>query len=320
MSAIAPAQADGSKFDAMTGSVSITGRYIDPRSMLGWRPLTLLVLVVCHAALLAIVGAPDPRASERSRLVRDSLLVAQPTLLAAWAVLGPGKGWIRLVLAAILGAAPISFALALDQEWRSLLGAGSGSMQPGAVLSDYRAFAGLWVRFGSVLAVGVVLARSRGWTIRYCGSMPKNAAGQFTLRTLLVVTTLMAAALWAGPRMRVDAGQRPVATAFAYWSVAVPLALTVLGTVWAVLRPGMPIWRIALAVVWAGAMGWLPTYLCSRDDDLVHMASWAILSSAIVAVSLFTVRAAGAFLMHKREIERCLGRLPFATARGPYYS
>jgi hypothetical protein len=267
----------------------------------GSRLLILLLLIAGHAVLLILLAPADALTSERARLVRDSLLVAQTSLLVAWAVLGPGWAWLRIGASAVLMGGVLFVLEAVGEEWavvRSALGVISTPM---SIYSSGIAFGGWWIRLAILLAAGFIALRLCGWSVRVCDDDPQGPPAQFSIRTILIVTALVAVACWAGPQLRWSESSGAVGAEFAYWSLAAPLALAAIATHCAVLRPGAAVYRVALAAVWVIATGLVPTYLCNRQDDVWQILSWTAMSNAAVAVSLFSLRGASAFMLHRDE-------------------
>jgi len=260
-----------------------------------------LLLVAGHALLLVFLAPPDSMASERARLVRDSLLVAQSSLLIGWAILGPGPAWLRIPASAILTGGVLYALNAVGQEWTAVRSAIGVIATSQSVNSSAVAYGGWWVRFAIMLAAGFASLRLLGWSVHVCDDDPKGPPAQFSIRTILILTTLIAVVCWAGPRLQLSASSGPVPDAFAYWSVAIPLALAAIATHCAVLRAGVAFFRLVLAAVWVIAMGLVPTYLCNRQDDVWQMLGWTAMSSAALAVSLFAVRGTGAYLLRGDE-------------------
>jgi hypothetical protein len=284
----------------MVSGISTIDRVAADRAISNFRFLTLLALAAYHCGLLALVSLPDTPAFERARLVRDSLIIAQLALIFTWGVCGPGWWWLRYLVCPILAMGPAYLVAAVGREWRAV----PKAVAVPVVAPDDVAFEGLWLRLAGLLIAGLLAWRMLGYRICFRDGDEPSPAIQFSLRSLLAVITLVAAAIAIGPKLRVEAGMPQVPGSFAYWSVATPLAVAVLSAVWAVMRPGGIMVRLPVLVVWIAGLGCVPSYLAHREEDLAAMAAWTVASCAIIAVSLLAVRSTGAVLIRATEQPR----------------
>jgi hypothetical protein len=288
------------------------------------------LLGASHVAARWIAGTLEP--SERGQLLWDGLVVGQVCVLVAWMVLGPGRWWWRWPAAASIlvwvaanprpagGPTGSAFAqlcaLVLTPDpsaWHMV----SPPVQYGLAVAAFTAAA---------LFCLLVLFRAASLRVAHLEAPLDAPAFRFSLRTLLIVVTLAAVAVWLGPKLRfqsqpqiIDAegnamlsvdGTLPWSatgpTAVPYWlaigALSGVFAAAAATAIWSVLRPGMPLWRVLIASALLPGLGLVPSYLCNRDGDRWLMMGWTATAFVVVLVTASAMRAAGFFLLRWFEI------------------
>lgn len=293
----------------------------------------LALLVATHAAAWWLISGMESARPAFAQLLWDGLLIAQVSLLAAWAAIGPGYFWLRWPLALLtaawvlcnVGIAPATWSVSQagerlaaiyggEQSWAQL----AGSVRWGTQLA---------LLVGALTLVGALLWRVCGIQVRRVDVEPDVPPSRFTLRTLLILTALAALIVWLGPKIRfqpaapiesngaidgsaifqriweVDGEPQGnvVPKGLALWSLAMPFALTSLAAVWVALRPGMPLWRLLVWAAFVPAVGLASTYLCNRSEDRLDMMWWTVVSALFVCGTAGSLRAAGYRLLRLRE-------------------
>jgi hypothetical protein len=224
----------------------------------------------------------------------------QLMLMLAWVALGPGP------LVARIGGLPVLLAVG-SACWYWMWGWGPLS---GTNVSNYAVL----VRVGAVAAVGFLATRICGVRVALSGRDSSSASVQFSLRSLLVLTTVIGAVIglleWLRPALS-DTLELPSDASYAVVVetlgsrqdlrlVVGAIAVTMAGLagIWAALRPGTPWLRVVIVCVGAAAVGAYETHLDGgADNDFFAMAASvaAALGSLalLIGVSVMPLRLLG---------------------------
>jgi hypothetical protein len=255
----------------------------------------------------------------------EILPAVQLILLLAWAVLGPGPLWVRVVGGAVL------FSL-WGTQWGQL-----------AIGRNFATFGSLMIKAAALSAVAVMALRVCRFRIRPAPSARFDVPGraQFSLRALVTLTTVIAVVLglleWFRPFLNQSADWQTYfgSAATRQWLpdrrsatqsiMATALAAVSVAALWCTLRPGL-VWPRASLLLLLGVL--LGGYLAhveggNRGRQLELGLAFALLA-ATVAITLLPLRLwnlrllrrGGALIRfvnrqpHKKTRPRC--RRPFA--------
>jgi hypothetical protein len=236
--------------------------------------------------------------------LQQLLPAAQLILLATWAVLGPGPLWVRLPAAPVL----------------LLLWAVGWTSSTGQDVETTSAFLLITGAAAAVFALG----------IRCCGIRLATDASpiaetrrhpQFSIRTLIVLTTLVAVTLGVleslRPMLRTDPELSTYlerllsarlqsgslagivsATSLRQFVLAVALAVTSLSALWCILRPGAMWLRLMVTAILAPLLGVYLANLTGNGRDVsVNLAIGLTELAAVVGISVLPLRLASVRLM-----------------------
>lgn len=307
----------------------------------GWQNATLLALLLT-LQFAGIVFAPLGMAGVDSfqrlaALAAVGSCLASPTLLALWAVLGPGRFTMRLPVTTWLAAAVYVTMLFMATQMRSIHGdaADVAIMLTCPLLAFVYAQVPLWLiralrRWRFVWAAGVEA------NAQAAAGPVKTREHQFTLRGLLAWT--LAAALLLGaframvPAASFDAETTAGALPFVVFGGFV-VALTGLPTValaWIFLAAGRrPLLRLVLSLLLLTALPGGLWLFINQTNRQALAETIPVLAGAIAngAVSLMVVGACGYRLDRPRRqpegfsegvpLRRPLSRARFALALAP---
>ena len=218
-----------------------------------------------------------------------ALLLSEQALLFIWAGVGTGRPLRRLAI--VYGLCVFAWSLPAFLQERTVG----------------------WYLLGFCTVVAALLfchlvplaiARARGFHLWCFGEhdCPTGRAFQISLRTMLLVTVIVACLLAFGASIGdevVMRGSRTFGTSAISWTlmlVGVPTLLTWLAllSVWAVLSAGEPISRIVVGTATVAAGGAFLPYCLSGDAQAYAFCSGLVVSLfLIVSVSLFPFRTAG---------------------------
>lgn len=247
--------------------------------------------------------------------LRDSLIVTQPSLVVAWAILGPGRWWLRLTMAPVL--------LWLGLWWGAV---------PYLNLPDYdnRYFLSLTVSL--IAVIGALRCCGLSMCLMGSGQVPR---AQFSIRALLIATTLIAGVIAALEYLRPALAETELqrvttfgfpggeillpndtftGTALRVIVLAMAKAAIVCGAMYTVLRPGAVWLRVSILVVAVPVLaGYLihlinvsDTMLAQRIGELV----WAFAALAgMTAATVLPLRLMG-FRLLRPSNKKCGSAVP----------
>lgn len=246
---------------------------------------TLAALVV--GLHLVIFLWPETRGKPRFLLAaaHDAQMLAGVLLIFAWAVLGPGQWWLRL------GSLPVLLAL-WAMPWNTrILPRPMNSSLPMVV--------------ASMAGAAIVVTRLCGFRVQKLDltAGPERGA-QFSLWGMLVVTTLVAAAVGGlealRPTLAHGASDRNVLTVWLdsaesgqpflsaknvrQMVMALAVALSALGGMWVVARPGAVWFRLASVAATVPVLAGYLTHLSGDVDERATVAVNLGIGLGLIAV------------------------------------
>lgn len=211
----------------------------------------------------------------------DGLFFAQVALLMMWAHLGPGRWYLRW---------PLIGSLAW---WLSCVASEQFNSAWTSTLKD-RAMQVLTCQM-AILFVGLIAMQASRFRLSDKESLESSAKRyQFSLRSLLMTMLVTGVVVRAGQLANGHLFKPPtLSDLLAVTSVAIPLSLAPLMSIWATLRPGKYWWRLLVIAAVAPAIGVLGPVMCGHLEEWSGFVMWTGIETAIVAASLLIVRASG---------------------------
>jgi hypothetical protein len=244
-------------------------------------------------------GQPDLLVSA----AHDAQLYSAIVLIAAWAVLGPGWLWVRI------GALPVLVVL-WYLPWNT-------RMFPRDTSDSFS------IGVGIAAAVLVVIVRCFGQRIKKSTGPERGA--QFSLLALLALTTLIAAAIglleWLRPTIRITQnddgffllGEIERANSAGWFTaqnlrllvMSVAVAISAVGAIWVMMRPGAVWLRLAALTIAVGVFGTYQAHLLgvSSEQFTGHAISLSVGLACVAALTAVT-------LLPLRLMDFRLQRLP----------
>lgn len=243
-----------------------------------WLACVLLVHVVITGYCVGWSSYPDPVGD----FVRDILPFAQFALLSPWLILGPGKlRWRWLAI-------PFAVGLAWIWSW------GQYQVVGFAEVID--------LLMSSLLLIAAIGLRLQGWRIAVENPTQPFAVAstQFSIRSLLIVTTIAGVAI-AGGRWVYDhiliTQDSPFDGPFRPWLaqsvLALALAFSSLGAGASVF--GFRWFALAgpFTLILAGLSGTLVVLLLHDISQWPHFAVWMVFHTAVMQATLLPLRQLG---------------------------
>jgi hypothetical protein len=265
--------------------------------------IAALVLAVHAGGLIA--PAWVIRAIPLGMDFQELLPATQVVLLAAWAVLGPGPLWVRLP------ATPVLLFI-----WAA--GWSSGGWERASL----RTIDELLLATGAVALVMAIVIRCYGLKISGDRDAARTARllPQFSIRGLIVLTTLVAIVLGALEWLRPTLGTQSdfesytdrIGSTWHHWLtapsslrraiMAAALAGASLAGMWCVLRPGLVWPRMILSVGLAAVLGVYLVHVAGSDrGPAVGLSISLAMYTMLAAASALPLRLAGVRLARPRR-------------------
>lgn len=241
-------------------------------SRLEWGLAAFVGLVHLLVTVLYILQIGGP--NRLPPLLVETLPLVQLTLGVLWIAGGPGhiaaRLFVGLPLLWIIGAAWTQSWLPLSGDWPAQL----GGRLTGLLLAIF---------------IGLRLVGLR--TAKIPPDKRDERHLQFSIAGLLAITTAAALVLFVGQWIRssVDSIEN-VSQSWRQFAMTTAFVIASLATVWAILRPGNPILRWAVASAIVIAAGAMPGYLLKTNDVIVPFIFWLATYSAMLGLSLLPVR------------------------------
>ena len=253
------------------------------------------LVLVAHFAIHVMAGQWALSSTRAAMLVMDAATIAKAALLALWLGWGPGRLWLRcVVVAGVLGlfwptGSRLFIYRFLFHGLNGQFGAVGYNYVPATLFSR---IAGLQAAL--LLGVAIVLRIQGRQLVRVGAFEPSPPPFQFSLRTLLVLVTVVAiVARWAiSVRTAPEFLWRVPALAGVVFA-AVPTSLVALLATWAMLWPGPPWRRLTAMALTAPALGLVIPQTCGHEENLAMWAAFTSINGALVAGPLFAARLAG---------------------------
>lgn len=242
------------------------------------------LMVLMHLALTAWLFHAEHRAYVPAGILADSLAVTQFALITLWILFGPGAIGVRFLAIPMLGL--IGLIWTVDRYSR-----------------ESQHFLTLQGTMIILLLIAMIPARIYGLGMRMIGpAAPENAQIRFSIRGLLAITTLAAILLFAAGwvRSRVDAASE-IPESWRATLMAIVFALATVLAAWALLRPGNPTIRFAIAAVLVPVLAAAPAYTLRAANLTLPFCTWVSTHAGIVVISLLPLRLMGYRLTRVRS-------------------
>jgi hypothetical protein len=251
---------------------------MDPR-------IKYLIGVHVVAFIIATIATFHRTGPDVATLSFVAIVFADSSTLGLWAALGKSPWHARF--SALTGT--------LVCFWLTMLAA-----QPHSV--EARDVIGFFFLFGLpatiiVLVLSVLRWGKRQLTLRRTSEFPTHEGFQFSLKHLLLATTIVAIVLSIGRAVRTLPRVGGYSEVIAIIATATPcFVLIELAAFWGSLGLGRPLPRLLVVLPVAFLVGLVPPFYFNRVNDMQQFVVWCWLTGTttiIIAASLLVVRSAG---------------------------
>jgi hypothetical protein len=258
----------------------------------------LAAVLMLHAVILA------PFSSQADvpwlQIAADAQPLAAVVLVLAWAAFGPSRWWLRAAAAPLMLIGWAAYFSVSVQQYGYLSAGGGPVSFPFSVALA-----------AAVLVVAVRLCGLRGLPISMGSPEPRP---QFSIRTLLVMTTLVAVAIGCLEMLRpaelatpadmdfdefaaLVLGQSRLQATIRQYVLAVTVAGCALASLATVLRPGPTVLRLAILGIALPALGFYLTHVAGSSNEFsqraIELTAALAAPAALVAISVLPLRLMG---------------------------
>ncbi len=225
-------------------------------------------------------------------VLRDAGDLSHVALLGIWAGLCQGRQWIKWPAIAAIILLLACFPPSFIQDWR------------------WGATSERWLGYGPVLlfsyasafALLAVSLKLRGFVVAGISPGETSSRLRFSIRSLLILTIVAAAAVRGGQLLYGYAQEHEEARLrLAFAGLGVVLAASAGLTLWATLAPGRRWARLMILAASCPALALIPPYLGGNDTSFSPLAVLIGAHAAVLAGALLVVNACG-YRVSKRSV------------------